>query len=401
MEIEECIDLFLEKVMPVSESESERVHITRACGRMAAEAVCAGNPVPAFTRSAMDGYAVRALDIEKASMEKPVILKVLGENCAGESNDFDYEQNSAVRVMTGAYIPEGFDAVIRQEDTDYGMCNVTIYAPVKQYANYCKVGEDIKAGERVLEKDSMITPLHIGLLACIGKEYVTVYRRLKVALISTGSELTPLGDALQKGKIYNSILYILKAAAEKEGFLIAYEKICDDDEGKLAHMIAEAAECADIVITTGGVSVGKKDLLPAVLEKAGAQRLFARANIQPGTPTIGSVLNGTPILSLSGNPYAALVNFEIYFWHLAAAFTRNECYKPHTKMAVLKSDYQKVNRLRRFVRAHEKDGEVFLPSDTHASSVISNMTQCNCFMDIAAGEAVSKGSAVKIWRMRI
>ncbi len=399
MEIEECVDLFLKKVTPVS--EIERVPIIKACGRVAAEAVCAGDPVPAFPRSAMDGYAVRALDIEGALKERPVILKVLGENCAGESTDFDYEKNSAVRVMTGAYIPDGFDAVVRQEDTDYGMENAAVYAPVKPYANYCKAGEDIKAGECVLKKDSMITPLHTGILACIGAEYVTVYRQLKIAIIATGSELTPLGSALQKGKIYNSISYMLKAAAEKEGFPVVYEKMCDDEESALTHMLLEAAECADIVITTGGVSVGKKDLLPKTLGKAGAQHLFARANIQPGTPTIGSILKGTPIISLSGNPYAALVNFEIYFWHLAAALTRSSCYKPPIRTAVLKNDYGKVNKLRRFVRAYEKDGEVFLPTDTHASSVISNMAQCNCFMDVAAGEAVFKGSVVKIWRMRM
>lgn len=399
MEIEECIDLFLGKVTPVSETERE--HITMICGRMAAEAVYAEAPVPAFPRSAMDGYAVRALDIEEASRENPVILKVLGENCAGESKDFDYEKNSAMRVMTGAYIPEGFDAVVRQEDTDYGMENVMIYSSVKPYANYCKIGEDIQAGECVLEKDSIITPLHIGLLACIGVEYVTVYRRLKVAIISTGSELTPLGEELQKGKIYNSISYMLKAVVERAGFLVEHEDICDDEEEELTRILLKAAKFADIVITTGGVSVGKKDLLPAVLEKAGAGRLFIRANIQPGTPTIGSILNGKPILSLSGNPYAALVNFEIYFWHLAAALTHNNSYKPRRKTAVLKSDYPKVNQIRRFVRAHEKDGEVFLPADTHASSVISNMTLCNCFMDIAAGEAVAKGSIVKVWRMKM
>ena len=415
MEIEECIDLFLKKVTPVS--ERERVHITRACGRVAAEAVCAENPVPAFPRSAMDGYAVRELDIEEASGEKPVMLKVLGENCAGESTDFAYEKDSAVRVMTGAYIPEGFDAVVRQEDTDYSTVSaranvgddvaanagafVAVYAPVKPYVNYCKVGEDLRAGECVLEKDSMITPLHTGLLACIGAEHVAVYRRLKVAFISTGSELTPPGSELQKGKIYNSIYYMLKAMVEREGFFTAYEKICDDEESELTYMLLEAAECADIVITTGGVSVGKKDLLPGALEKAGADRLFTRANIKPGTPTIGSMLKGKPVLSLSGNPYAALVNFEIYFWHLAAALTHSDSYKPHIKTAVLKSTYRKVNGARRFVRAYEKDGEVFLPTDTHASSVISNMTQCNCFMDVAAGEAVSEGSTVKIWCMRM
>lgn len=399
MEIEECIGLFLEKVTPVS--ETERVHLTKACGRVAAKDICAAEPVPAFPKSAMDGYAVCAAEVACASREKPVILDVLGENCAGDCNELPYVPNSAVRVMTGAYIPKGFDAVIRQEDTDYGMERVAVYAPVKPYMNYCKIGEDMKSGEIAVQKDSLITPLHVGLLAGIGTEYVDVYRQLRVALISTGSELTPIGAALKKGKIYNSILYMLKAAVEREGFVVSYERVCADEELSLGRMLAEAADCADIVITTGGVSVGKKDLLPAALERAGAKRLFARANIQPGTPTIGSVLNGIPILSLSGNPYAAVVNFEIYFWVLAAAMTRNHGLEPVVRTAVLKSDYPKINKLRRFVRAYEEHGEVFLPTQTHASSVISNMTQCNCYLDIAAETALSAGDTVTVRNMRL
>ncbi len=399
MEIEECVRRLLEKVTPVS--ETERVHLTKACGRVAAKDICAAEPVPAFPKSAMDGYAVRASDIAHASKENPIVLNVLGENCAGDCNELPYVPNSAVRVMTGAYIPEGFDAVIRQEDTDYGMERVAVYASVKSYANYCKVGEDMKAGEIAVQKDSLIMPLQVGLLASTGMESVDVYRQLRVALISTGSELMPIGTALEKGKIYNSILYILKAAVEREGFVVSYERVCADEELSLERMLAEAADCADIVITTGGVSVGKKDLLPAVLERAGAKRLFARANIQPGTPTIGSVLNGTPILSLSGNPYAAVVNFEIYFWEIAAAMTRNDALKPVIRTAVLKSDYPKINQLRRFVRAYEENGEVSLPVKTHASSVISNMTQCNCYLDIAEGTALSAGDTVTVRKMRL
>lgn len=399
MEIEECVDLFLKEVTSVS--ETERVHITEACGRVAAKTICVGQPVPAFPKSAMDGYAVCASDIEKASKENPVVLKVLGENCAGDCKELPYTPNSAVRVMTGAYIPEGFDAVVRQEDTDYGMENVAVYAPIKAYANYCKIGEDMKTGEAVLEKDSLITPLHIGLLASAGAVYADVYRQIRVALISTGSELVPIGTALEKGTIHNSILYILKAAVEREGFCVSYEKVCADEETALERMLMEASDSADIVITTGGVSVGRKDLLPKVLEKTGARRLFARANIQPGTPTIGSMLNGKPVISLSGNPYAAVVNFEIYFWELASVLMRNERLKPAVGTAVLKSAYPKINRLRRFVRAYEENGEVYLPVETHASSVISNMTQCNCYLDLAAGTSISEGDTVTIRKMRL
>ena len=427
MEIEACIQAFLQNISPIEKTET--VHLLDSCGRIAAARVCAPQMVPAFPKSAMDGYAVRAEDTVGATKDKPVILKVIGELCAGDYKEFVYVQNTAVRIMTGAYVPEGFDAVIRQEDTDYGVEYVKIYKGVASYTNYCKVGEDIKQGDVVLEKGSRITPLHIGLLASLGIAYIDVFTPVKVAILSTGSELVnldeplgqtckqaisqPLDQSLQQtltqtpkqplewGKIYNSIAYMLYAAISKEGFPVVFVETCPDNRERLLDSMKRALELADIVITTGGVSVGKKDLLPEVLDAIGAEKLFTRANIQPGTPTIGSVCDTKPILSLSGNPFAAFANFEIYFWELAAALMHNDSFRVRKGKAVLESDYPKVNHLRRFVRAYafeQKRGvRVSIPSDIHSSSVISNMVQCNCFIDLEAGRKVSVGDVVDIW----
>ena len=160
--------------------------------------------------------------------------------------------------------------------------------------------------------------------------------------------------------------------------------------------IQQCLKTADIVITTGGVSVGKKDLLPEVLEELGAKKIFSHANIQPGTPTIGSVLDGKAILSLSGNPYAAYANFEYYFWELAAYLTQNASLKVRRTQAVLSDPYPKVNKLRRFVRAYAEEGRVTLPTAVHASSVLSNMRDCNCFIDMEPGRELHPGDEVKI-----
>lgn len=394
MEIEECLERFLAEADTIE--ETEWVDIEDACGRVCAGNMLSGMMVPHFPKSAMDGYAVKAGEVMGASQDEPVKLKVLGELCAGDFVPFLHEPMSAVRVMTGAYVPEGFDAVIRQEDTDYGEREVLVYRGVPSYTNYCKVGEDLQKGQTIVPERTRLTPLHIGLLASVGISEIEVIRPVKVAILSTGSELCTVDEPLAPGKIYNSIAYILQTAIRQEGLSVVSVQTCADEEELLIQTIREAAEAADIVITTGGVSVGKKDLIPAVLKAMGAKVLFQRANIQPGTPTMASKYGDTLLLHLSGNPYAALANFELYFWPLAAKLMGNESYAPKCSTAVLACEYPKVNKVRRLIRAYAEAGEVTIPSEIHASSVIHNLAECNCFIDLEAGRAVQKGDRVKI-----
>ena len=204
------------------------------------------------------------------------------------------------------------------------------------------------------------------------------------------------GKPLLPGKIYNSIAYMLQASMERQGIQVPFTEICGDDKELLKEKLQQCLKTAGIVITTGGVSVGKKDLLPEVLEELGAKKIFSHANIQPGTPTIGSVLDGKVILSLSGNPYAAYANFEYYFWELAAYLTQDASLKVRRTYAVLSDPYPKVNKLRRFVRAYAEEGRVTLPTAVHASSVLSNMRDCNCFIDIEPGRELHPGDEVRI-----
>lgn len=395
LEIEECRDRLTASITP--QTGTEEVQLSDCAGRIIAEDVKAGMMVPPFPKSAMDGYAVRTADILDASREKPVILRVSGELLAGDYKEIRYEPNTAVRVMTGAFIPDGYDAVVRQEDTNYGMEQVEIYAPVQEvYTNYCMVGEDIQKGSLVIKKYTRLRPCHIGLLASLGVTKVRVLRQAKIAIISTGTELTECGEELAPGKIYNSISHMLAASITSEGLTVERTVICRDDEQLLEAEIREALECADFVITTGGVSVGKRDIVPGVLERMGARELFRRANIQPGTPTLASVLNGKMILSLSGNPYAAMANFEIYFWPAMAVFMQNLSFDIKIADAVLKSEYNKVNKMRRLIRAYAENGEVKLPFGVHASSVIHNLVGCNCFIDLEAGRSVNIGDKVRI-----
>ncbi len=458
MTIEEALDAFLADIAVIT--DAEQVPLLRAAGRILAEDVRAPFSVPSFPKSAMDGYAVRAAEVAGASKERPVILRVVGERLAGETaskneliktgsagNDARAAQQTAgeisegafggsigiavetvglngcgnteektdklpvltaVRIMTGAQVPPLYDAVVKQEDTDYGEDAVQIFSPVKPYQNYCAVGEDIQKGKVVLSEGTRLGRIEIGVLASLGFAKVPVRRNLKVRIISTGSELCDVedrtvtgekeGNELPPGKIYNSIAYMLEAAILPFGFE-ADHCICDDDADRIKETVQEAALECDIIITTGGVSVGKKDLIPEVLDQMGSDIRVQRAKIQPGTPTIGSVYQGVPILSLSGNPYAAIANFDLYFWPLAARLTGCDELIPAVETAVLDSPYEKVNVSRRLLRACVQNGKVVFPAKSHASSVLSNLTKCNCYVDLPAGQQVRPGDQVVIRRM--
>ena len=401
MEIEECLERILGKIQ--ASNKTEYVQLGESiCGRILAEDVPAKYNVPAFPRSAMDGYAVHSEDITGATKEAPVVLRVQGELCAGDvpQKGADYGTGTAVRIMTGAYVPESYDAVVMQEMTDYGMEQVEIYAPVKAYQNYCKVGEDIAEGSVLAKKGTGITPAHMALFASLGITSVPVITKAKVAVISTGSELMNIWEEPEHGKIYNSIFWMLKGAIEQQGLSVMDCPICRDEEDKLKAELGKALSEADFIITTGGVSVGKKDIVPKVLKEMGAEILFHGADIQPGTPTLGAYLDGKVVLALSGNPYAALANFELYFWAAMAKRMCSDSFLPVCKTATLKSEYCKVNKHRRLIRAFYEDGEVRLPSGVHASSVISNLTECNCFIDLEAGRAVQIGDTVRVRLLR-
>ena len=402
MEIEEANRLLCDSVDEIK--DTERLPLASSFGRVLAEDVIAPFSVPSFPKSAMDGYAVKSSEVKCASTDNPVKLRVIGERLAGDGGEIcgpeggqltSQSQGTALRIMTGAEVPEGFDAVVRQEDTDYGEAEVSIYKSVEPYTNYCKVGEDIREGETVVSSGRKVGRIEAGVLASLGVAEVSVIRKLRVSIISTGSELREVGEILEKGTIYNSISYTIMAALNEPCFLVE-SSICKDDKEEIKSSITKALESSDIVITTGGVSVGKKDLLPEVLEEIGAMKLFSRVNIQPGTPTIGSVKDGKVILSLSGNPYAALANFDCYFWMVASKMTGCSTFDTEFAEAELASEYNKVSKHRRLLRAKLSDGKVYLPEKGHASSVMSNIINCNCYVDIPSETPVKVGDRVKV-----
>ena len=394
IEVSEAVKLLLDNSKVCDEYIT--VDIQDACGMVSYEDIKAPINVPHFPKSAMDGYAVCAKDIETATANMPVKLKVVCELLAGDYKDVEYTKNTAVRVMTGALVPDGYDCVVRQEDTDYGEDFVNIYKAIGSYTNYCKIGEDIKKDSVIIKAGEIIRDVHIGLMASLGIAKLKIKRPLNVAIIATGTELVDLDNELTVGKIYNSTSYILSSKIKKYKQNVIASLRCDDEEKELAELIDRYAVEADLIITTGGVSVGKKDIIEAVLTNMGARNLFMKLNIQPGTPTKAFIYKGIPILNLSGNPYAALANFELFFYKYLAHYMGNLSYENEIKEAVLDSEYNKVNKNRRLLRAYYSDGYVRLVDNIHASSVIANLTECNCFIDLKANIEVKKGDIVKV-----
>lgn len=391
--VEESLEALKQHLSPVRETEIAA--IDGCVGRITAEDIFSQVDLPSFEKSAMDGYAVVAGEAQSAA-EKGKSLKVVEELFAGDWPKSEYRPDTAVRVMTGAPVPKGYDAVVKQEDTDYGKEYVKLLGIAVAGQNICPKGEDIKKGELLCPAGSMVTPTCAGLLAGIGLKEVSVLRRPRICIIATGDELTEPGRPLMPGRIYDTVSYMLSASAKRQGIETVFRRICGDNQEKCRELIEEAAVKADFIVTVGAVSVGKKDFIPSLLKNMKSQIIFKKADIQPGTPTMAAIFNGKPVLCLSGNPYAALVNFEVYFWDCMAAMTNCREMGSVCEEAVLADVYPKINKHRRFLRAEARGGKVYLPETYHAASVIGNMKRCNCLLDLEAGRGVKPGDTVRI-----
>lgn len=379
----------------------EEISVKDAGGFILAEDLYAEIDNPPFSRSPVDGYAVKAEDLKGASKDSPVFLKVVGCIFAGEDGEAkEIRSGEAMRIMTGAPFPKGSDTAIRQEDTNYGEEIVLIYQEQKSFDNYCFQGEDYAKGSLLLRKGDRITFAEQGILSTAGKTVVKVFRKPKVRLITTGDEVCTSGQPLLPGKIYDSNGMLVSARLRELG--IEPDAVCHvaDSEETLAAALKEACKEADLVITTGGVSVGKKDILHGALEKLGAEKIFWRVLIQPGTPSIFSVYENTPIISLSGNPLGAMVNLELLVRPALHQMTGNGHFEMIQCQGILTEKFIKESKRRRFVCAIYKNGEVSLPSGILSSGAIGTLRGCNCLMDISAGSPpLEIGEQVRVWML--
>lgn len=379
--LEEARKYLQEQVTPIVEVEN--IALMDAVGRILAQDCIAVQDQPPFPRSPLDGYAVRGEDTKGASYANPKQFRVIGSVYAGGNFEGNLQKNEAVRIMTGAPIPDGANTVIRQEDSDYGMEQVQIYQESMPYQNYCSQGEDYKKGTVLLRKGEALDGISIAILASLGKSRINVYRKAKITVLSTGDEVIQPGEQLKPGKIYDSNLHFIYGRLTELGTPPIEYGYCEDDAEKMAEKIRTFAKNTDIIITTGGVSVGQKDIMHEVIQKLNATQLFWKVALKPGAPTLAAVYDNTIIICLSGNPFGAAANFELLVRPVIAALTGDRRWNLKTEKALLQNDYPKRGKLRRFLRGYAENGKVWIPSGNHASGVLASMIGCNCFIELA------------------
>lgn len=397
--LEEAVSLILGEAKACE--KIKELEIKDAGGYCLAEDMYAGLDNPPFPRSPLDGYAVRAEDIAGASKDQPATLNVVGCIYAGEDGQSrKIGPGEAMRIMTGAPYPQGADTTVRQEDTDYGEDTVQIYVQQKAFENYCFQGEDYKKGSCLLKKGARITFAEQGILSALGQTHVKVLEKPCVGLITTGDEVCPPGQLLSPGKIYDANGMMVSCRLRELGIEPTFVMHVADSEEGLAEELKKACETNDVIITTGGVSVGKKDILHGALERLGARKVFWRVLIQPGTPTIFSVYENTLIISLSGNPFGAMANLELLVRPLLQKMTGDGRFAMEAAEGVLGAPFKKKSRGRRFVRAIYKNGTVTFPEGIGSSGAIGSLRGCNCLLDIPAGTPpMQPGEKVRVWML--
>lgn len=308
--VEEHLAQILATVSPLAAID---LQLLEAHGCVLAEDVTAPTSVPSFDNSAMDGYAVRAADITDASDEHPVRLSVLGDVMAGSWAMRSVVAGSCLRIMTGAPLPAGADAVVPVEWTDGGVAAVRINRPAAEGNYIRRIGEDIAAGDVVAHSGRVLVAAQVGVLASVGRTYAVVRPKPRVVVMSTGDELVEPGVAPGPGQIVDANSYALAAAVAEAGCTAYRTGICPDDPERLRALLDDNLLRGDVVITSGGVSVGERDVVKKALRRLGTVE-FERVAMQPGMPqgfgTLGP--DDTPIFCLPGNPVSSLVSFEVF-----------------------------------------------------------------------------------------
>lgn len=395
--VEDALKIVLESAETLA---SERVAITDADGRIIAEDILSPVYHPPADNSAMDGFAVRWEDVKDASSENPVKLKVLQDVHAGERADLFLGKGEATSIMTGAPIPPGADTVIRVEDTNRSRGKVIeIYKGGKKGQDIRKKGENIQKGDAVYEKGQLIGPAEVGMLALMGKPVVTVFRKPLVAVLVTGDEIRDLDEPYDEEKITNSNGYALAAQVKEAGGIPLLQGIARDRKEDLRCKLKEALR-ADVVITSGGVSMGYHDYVKEVLQELGVEIRFWRVDMRPGHPVAFGRLGNKPVFGLPGNPVSTMVSFEQFARPLLRSMGGyKDPYRPVVEAELTESITSKKGR-KHFVRGNlsfEEGRYKVSTTGAQGSGILLSMSKANCLIVIPEeGGEFWAGTKVKV-----
>jgi molybdopterin molybdotransferase len=381
-------------VLQIKKPAAETVPLSEALNRVLAEDIVAADNLPRFDRSAMDGYAVNSETTAGASQFKPALLKLI------DTSTISADQTK--QVWTGNPIPKGADAVVMIENTQKRGEGIEVWVQLAPGDNVSKKGEDVKKGETVIEAGTRLKPYHLGLLAALGKNQVSVTKKPRIAILATGNELADLGSKPAENQIYESNRIMLEAMCRELDAEPLDLGIAKDDLDEIVKKLRKGLTGADALMTTGGTSVGGLDLVPDAVNKLGKPGIAVHGvAMRPGMPTALAVLEGKPVMVLSGNPVAAVVGFEVFARPLICKMLgmKKEEGRPSVKATMTRRISTALGR-KTYVRVttFEQNGEIFAePVSARGSGAISTMTRGNGFVIVPENrEGVAEGELVTV-----
>lgn len=380
------------------EERFEKIYFNDALKRVLAEDIVSQVNIPSFDKSPLDGYAFRKEDVEKATKESPIVLEVIDVIMAGEVSEKSVFEGQAVRRMTGAKVPNGANCIVRYEDTEFSEKEVKIFSPIGKNVNIVKLGEDVKKGDIIIKKGTVITPAEVGVLASLGIPFVKVFKSPVVSVFATGSELLDVTDEMEDGKIRNSNSYTIEQLGKMyNADVIQYGKV-EDDLDTLVDMYEKAIRNSDIVISTGGISVGDSDFVLTALDKIGVETIFTRVSAKPGGHVFFGRYKDKFIFALSGNPAASFMNFYLYVRPIILKMQNKNVDMLKVKSELI-NGFEKKAKVDRILRANTfyKDGKYFTElEERQESGVLSTMVGKNSIVIVPKETKISKGEIVDV-----
>ena len=380
--------------------DSEVVPLDKSRRRILFEDIVATFPSPRFNNSAMDGFAVRSSDIIGASKENPITLKNIGISSAGVPSDLILNEGECMQCMTGAKIPSGSDAIVMVEHTT-GFSdnpNVQIMIEVQPESHIRKRGEEIQKGDKLISKGTHITPSEIGICATFGYGELNVSKKPKIAIFGTGNELVAPGENLKEGEIYNSNLYVFSDLVGKAGGEVLMQDVLKDNKSYLESFLSEALKSCDVVISSGGVSMGRFDYVRDVFIDLGVEEHFWKVAQKPGRPLFFGTGNKTLIIGLPGNPVSSYIGFMIWVWPIINEMMGTDTVKSIEAELTEPFPVENIKYRYLFGKAWIENGKVLCkPSRKIGSHMLTSSLNANCIIGAEPSDIkLSSGDSILI-----
>ncbi|WP_163652454.1 molybdopterin molybdotransferase MoeA [Listeria sp. PSOL-1] len=390
---EEAQELLLRRIKQV---DSEKIALEFASGRVLAKPIFAPYSYPNFRRAGYDGYAI----CEEDDGNYPITLKVVAEVPCGETYDLFLKKGETVRIMTGAKVPENTSKIIMLEQSREQEEGTITLINTQKNSNITEVGAEFEKGDLLLDRFEVLNAGALSLCAAFGITELEVYQKPRVAIFSTGSELVTPGAPLPDGKIYNSNQVLLETLVVEHGGIVTYQEQLPDDYALTLRRLEKVAKEVDMIITTGGVSVGDFDFMAKIAKEEADELLFNKVRMRPGSPTTAILFKEKPVIALSGNPGACFIGFYLFVEKALKSFVGKNSSLLKVKM-IMASDYLKNNGFDRFLRATYKqvDGIYQVkPVGSDASSSLGNLQKATCLVKIPYGKVgKTRGEDVDAW----